>query len=504
MFIIEMIYFPKKTSRMYFQYQKILFLQRKNINSKRIMRRFFYISLILFAGFTHLFAEDEEMDTTINRVYCISIFSDINSTSWIHTQRGFDEAEAVNATAIIVHLNTYGGEVVFADSIRTRILNSAIPVHVFIDNNAASAGALISIACDKIFMRPGGNIGAATVVNQTGEQMPDKYQSYMRGTIRATAEAHGMDTTVVDGDTIVKWIRDPHIAEAMVDERVVVPGLVDSVHVLTLTAMEAIKYGFCDGLANNINEVIEKLQIENPEITTFRPSVYDGIKGFLTSPILQGILILLIIGGIYFELQTPGIGFPLLAAAIAAVLYFAPLYIDGLAAHWEIALFIIGIALIALEIFVIPGFGVAGVSGIFLTITGLTLSLVNNVNFDFSGVDGSDFLVAVLTVICGMTGALVVGIWLSQKILTQKSGAFARLALHTTQEIEDGYVGIDSSMSHLVGCNAVAATVLRPAGKVMIDDELYDARAVESYIEKGDAVKVVGFSSGQLNVRKIQ
>ncbi|HKK67195.1 MAG TPA: hypothetical protein VJ946_03250, partial [Bacteroidales bacterium] len=319
-------------------------------------------------------AQDEQ--ETTNQIYRLRIFSEINSTSWIHTQKAFAEAEAMNADAILVHLNTYGGQVIFADSIRTKILNSNIPVHVFIDNNAASAGALISIACDSIYMRPGANIGAATVVNQGGEQMPDKYQSYMRSTIRATAESHGKDTIITPTDTIIKWVRDPRIAEAMVDDRIRIPGVIDSGKVLTFTALEAIENGFCEGTAETVDEVIGKLDLKPYEMDTFEPTFYDSIKGFVTSPVLQGILVLLIIGGLYFELQSPGIGFPLAVSVAAAILYFAPLYIDGLAANWEILIFIIGIALIAVEIFAIPGFGLAGISGIILALTGLTLSLL--------------------------------------------------------------------------------------------------------------------------------
>ena len=457
---------------------------------------FFCLSVVTAKGDKKVSADEKKI------VYILPIFSDISSTSWIFMQRAFIEAKTNNADVIILHLNTYGGEVIFADSMRTRILNSDIPVHVFIDNNAASAGALISIACQKIFMRPGANIGAATVVNQTGEEMPDKYQSYMRATIRATAEAHGKDTIVVNGDTIYKWKRDPRIAEAMVDERVVIHGLVDSAYVLTFTALEAIEHGFCDGLANNISEVIEHLGIEKPEIMTFSSTFYDKMKGFLTSPILRGLLILLIVGGIYFELQTPGVGFPLLAAAIGAILYFAPLYIDGLAENWEIALFLIGVLLIILEIFVFPGFGIAGVLGIIFVITGLTLSLVENVSFDFSGVNMNSFFSAMLTVICGIGGAFIFSILLSQRILTQKTGIFSKVALQTTQEIEDGFVGVDASMSHLIGQEAITATILRPSGKILINEEIYDARAVESFIEKGEAVNVVNFVSGQLYVRK--
>ena len=167
------------------------------------MKQRIVFALMFLVFGTQLFAEG--VDSLKTKVYTFKIFREIGSTSWIHTQEAFAEAEAMKADVILLHMNTYGGQVVFADSIRTKILNSAIPVHVFIDNNAASAGALISIACDSIYMRPGANIGAATVVNQSGEKMPDKYQSYMRATMRATAEAHGADTIVEEGKTIIKW-----------------------------------------------------------------------------------------------------------------------------------------------------------------------------------------------------------------------------------------------------------------------------------------------------------
>lgn len=228
-------------------------------------------------------------------------------------------------------------------------------------------------------MRKGANIGAATVVNQTGAALPDKYQSYMRSMIRSTAEAQGKDTLIQNGDTIYKWKRDPLIAEAMVDDRVIVPNLIDSGKVLTLTSQEALKWGYCDGIAESPGQVItEYIGCKDYEIKSYEPSWFDNVKGFFMSPVIQGLLIIIIIGGIYFEMQTPGLGFPSAAAIIAAILYFAPLYMDGLAENWEILLFILGVILIMLEIFVIPGFGIAGISGIILVVGGLTMSLLNN------------------------------------------------------------------------------------------------------------------------------
>jgi len=315
-------------------------------------------------------------------IYTFAIKDNIAAPTWRITQEAFEEALALEADAVILHLNTYGGEVSAADSIRTKLLNAPMPVYVFIDDNAASAGALIAIACDSIYMKPGGKIGAATVVNQTGEQVPDKYQSYMRATMRATAEAHGKDTLITGSDTLYTWHRDPAIAEAMVDPRLYVEGVSDTGQVLTFTASEAITHGYCEGTAASIEEVISKLGIEEYELRSYNPTGLDKMIGFLINPMVSGVLIMIIIGGIYFELQSPGIGFALGASIVAALLYFAPLYLEGMAENWELILFIVGVILIMVEIFAIPGFGVAGVAGIIAIITGLTLSLVDNVVFE--------------------------------------------------------------------------------------------------------------------------
>ena len=428
-------------------------------------------------------------------VYKIDIRKEIDHTTWIYLHNGLEKAGELKADAILLHMNTYGGLLEAADSMRTAILYNPIPVYVFIDNNAASAGALLSIACKKIYMREGANIGAATVVNQTGEAMPDKYQSYMRSMIRSTAEAQGKDTILQGKDTIYRWRRDPLIAEAMVDDRVVVPNLIDSGKVLTFTAQEALKWNYCDGIANDIDQVITQyLGYDEYKITGYEPSWFDNVKGFLLSPMLQSLLIIIIIGGIYFEMQTPGLGFPSAAAVIAAILYFAPLYIDGLAANWEILLFILGILLLLVEIFVIPGFGVAGISGIILVVAGLTMSLIDNTDLNFEGVPGANISRAAWTVLVGIGLGTALIIWLSNKI--GHKGPLRRIALNT--DLEEAVSS--PVLTDLIGKEGVASTVLRPSGKVLIDGKLYDSVSDFGYIEKGTTVKVVRFENAQIYV----
>ncbi len=428
-------------------------------------------------------------ETKEKLVYKLNIKQDITKATWRQTQQAFEEADSLGADVFLIHMNTYGGTVLDADSIRTKILQSPIPVYVFIDNNAASAGALISLACDSIYMRPGGSIGAATVVNPTGQAMPDKYQSYMRSTMRATAEAHGKDTIITGNDTIYEWRRDPRIAEAMVDQSVFIEGIIDTGKVLTFTPTEAIENGYCEGIAENIPEVLKKVGIDEYRIVEYEPTWIERIIGFLVLPMVSGILIMAIIGGIYFEMQSPGIGFALGVAVVAAILYFAPLYLEGLAAHWEILMFVVGVILIMVEIFVIPGFGVTGISGIVFVFAGLVLSLINNVNFDFEGVEIATVGVAVTTVIIGVFGGFLLSLYLGNKLFTSNAGLFKNLSLKTVQNVNDGFVCIETGMYALKGKTGISKTVLRPGGKVFIEGEVFDAVANSGFIDKD--VKII-------------
>ncbi len=473
-------------------------------NNFTIFRRMHILAaiILLFTSARGTLENGESDNNNATLVYIIPIKQQIDPRTVRITQRGFEEAMAMNASYIIIHMNTYGGLVDAADSIRTRILNSKIPVYVFIDNNAASAGALISIACDSIYMRPGGNIGAATVVNQTGEAAPDKYQSYMRSTMRATAEAQGKDTVIRGNDTIIEWRRDPAIAEAMVDPSTYIEGVIDTGKVLTLTAEEALDIGYADGIAENMEEVLALAGIEKYETVEYQISSLEKIILFFLNPVIQGVLIMLIVGGIYFELQTPGIGFPIAAAGVAAILYFLPLYLEGIAENWEILLFIGGLILLALEIFVIPGFGIAGFGGVALLVTGLTLAMVDNIVFEMEDVSiGITAIIrALFIVLSSLFTSIVLSIYLSKFFFA--SSFFHGLALETVQNQADGYVGVDPLFKSMVGKNGISRTVLRPSGSIIIDDEIYDAKSLTGYIEKNTPVKVVKYETGQLYVVK--
>lgn len=429
-------------------------------------------------------------------VYVLRIDDEIGSTTWQYTHSAIQEANEQNADLLLVHLNTYGGSVQHADSIRTALLHFHKPVVAFVDNNAASAGALIALACDSVYMRPDASMSAATVVNGAdGTAMPDKYQSYMRAMMRATAESHGK---TMGKDSTMQWRRNPLVAEAMVDSRIEVPGLVDSTKVLTLTPDEAIKWGFADGKAESIADLLSQLDITEYNITQYKPQWETILMGFLTNPAVQAILITLILGGIYFEMHSPGMGFPSVVACTAALLYFLPLCLGGVVSAWVAVLFVVGAVLILLELFVIPGFGICGISGIAAISVSIIAALIQSFTIPELGMD----MTAVWKAIGTFSVALILTIGLAWYLTSRYGPKFIRkhTELLKSQLVEDGYIGVDTSMRQFIGHRAKASTDMRPGGKIMIQDQEFDAVSERGFIAEGTFVIVTRFENAQLYV----
>ncbi len=438
----------------------------------------------------------------VHLIHMLRLDDEIGSSTWRYTREALDKAHEDNASLLLVHLNTYGGSVVHADSIRTALMRCEIPIVAYVDNNAASAGALIALACDSVYMRPGSSMGAVTVVNGTdGAAMPDKYQSYMRAMMRATAERHGH--MAGSDSTAGQWRRDPLIAEAMVDPRVEVKGLIDSTRVLTFTASEAVKWGYAEGEADSVDDVLSRLGYTpgTYEMEEYAPTWVDRLIGFLTNPAVQAVLIMIIIGGIYMELHTPGVGFPSAAAIIAAALYFLPIYITGIAGSWIIMLFMAGFVLIVLELFVVPGFGVTGISGIVCIALAILFGLIENYTFSITHADTSAVWSSLAIFFSGVI--LAIGaVW----YLTSSHGPkWVRRHTDLTTELRSdrGFIGVDMSPSRLVGHDGVAVTDMRPAGKVQVDGETLDAVAMMGFLHAGTRVKIVKYENAQIYVNEI-
>lgn len=417
------------------------------------------------------------------RILVMEMKSEIDPRMTRYVDLALKRADETHANLVIIEMDTYGGILTDAKEIVDRILRFDTPVWVFINSDAASAGALISIACDSIYMSPGASIGAATVVDAAGNKAPDKFQSYMRSIMRSTAEANG---------------RDPRIAEGMVDESVTIEGIKEAGKVITFSTSEAIKHGFCEAQVKSIAEILERNGILNYQMEYYRLAPVEKIIAFVLNPFVSSLLILIIIAGIYFEMQSPGLGFAGLAALVALILYLIPYYLNGLAENWEILALVLGILLVGLELFVIPGFGVAGIAGIGLTVGSLILIMLNNDAFNFDLVRMHDILVAAAAVSGGVLGGVAVLFLAGARLRSTRF--YKKVALTTTQDRSEGYVSTATGES-LVGKKGTAYTVLRPSGKVLIDEKIYDAYTRGDFIEKGQPIEVISDEGPSLRVK---
>ena len=418
------------------------------------------------------------------QVLHLKVTSDIDPRSNRYVTLGLERAIEMNADFVILELDTYGGALTDADEIRTKILNYERPIYAFINKDAASAGALISIACDSIYMTTGSSIGAATVVTGEGKAAPDKYQSYMRSIMRSTAESKG---------------RNPEIAEAMVDEEILLDSLIKDGKVLTFSVSEAIENGFCEAEVEGIEDIMLKSNIKTYDIELFKLNWSERIIALFLNPAVSGVLILLILGGLYFELQSPGFGFPIAASIIAALLYFTPYYLNGLAENWEIILFFVGLLLISIEIFVIPGFGLPGILGLVFTIGSLVLVMINNDGLSFDLIEPSLINNAIITSLIGFLGALFLMIFIGTRLT--RTSFFNRFALTAVQDTSRGYTSSFYNKS-LIGATGIVESILRPSGRVKIDSEIYDAYTRGEYLDKGEKIEVISAEGTSLKVKK--
>ena len=415
-----------------------------------------------------------------NEVHIAYIEDEIDLGLAPYISRVVSDAEKDNAEAIIFKINTFGGRVDAATQIKDAIIGTDLLTIAFINNRAISAGALIALSCKKIIMVPGSSIGAATVVNQTGEKVGEKYQSYMRSEMRSTAERNG---------------RPVNIAEGMVDERIIIPGLVDSTQLVTLTSEEALKYGIADTLLKSIDEVYAYFGLTNAERVYQKSNWAEDVVRFLNNPIMSSILIMIGIFGLIAEVKSPGWGLPGTAGLIALALFFGSSYILQLASIIEILMFVVGLGLILLEVFVIPGFGVAGISGIILVIASLFFSMVGEDPFlDFDAVS-----IAIMKLSVGLLAALIL-IFLLARFLP-KSNFFKKFILSEEEKADAGYTS-RSNLSELLGAEGVALTTLRPAGTAEFNGKRVDVVTDSEYIDHGKPIVVTAVEGMRVVVRE--
>jgi len=434
--------------------------------------------------------EKTALEKTV-RVVRGTIDGEINNVASAYVTRLVADVKAKKAEVLLLEMNTFGGRVDSAVAIRDALIDLDATTIVFINKRAISAGALISLACDKIAMSPGGTIGAATpVLSGPGAEMPqaveEKYLSYFREEMRSTAETSG---------------RDPDIAEAMVDSDKEVEGVSESGKLLTLTTQKAMELKFVDLEATSVEETLEKLgyPTESEELAR---SWSENLAAFLTNSSVASFLFLAMLVCAYMEYQTPGFGlFGGLAIFCFAVLYLSH-YLVNLAGWEELILFVLGVVLLLVEIFVIPGFGISGILGIFCLLASGTLMLMAGDWSDFS-LSNPFSLDAVQRVLFSTLLGFGVLLLLLRLLPKTGSGPSRRLVLATTLGGDAGYLSHESSESSddLVGEEGEAITPLRPSGRARIGGRRLEVETEGEFIERGEAVKVVRQAAGRIIVR---
>ena len=441
--------------------------------------------LYFFSAITLLYADT---------VYRVPINGTIDLGLPPFIKRTLEEAKTKNASAVIFDINTFGGRVDAATQIKDAILASDIETIAFINRRAISAGALISLSCEKIFMTGGALIGAATAVDMSGKKGSEKVISFMREEMASTAEKRG---------------RNKEIARGMVDEdlsftHLVIDGdsmLVNDIEgrkegkLISLTTDQALKYQIADGTFETVSSIIDSLGYGSIELIETSENWSEKIVRFLTDPVVASLLTTFGFLGILFELQSPGWGIPGFVGLTCLILSLSASYIAELATMSDLIFTIAGLALIFLEMLVIPGFGVIGIGGIGLVLYGMYLLLLPDVPVgdEIVGQAMDGFLI-------GLLGAMV-GLFLLSKIMI-KSKFWEQLTAPSSQEKNKGYSN-SQGWETLKGHSGITDTDLHPSGWIIINDKRIFVVSEGGYIEKGKEIEVLSVEGNRVTVREL-
>ena len=396
-------------------------------------------------------------------------------------ERAIREAESAGVSVVVLDIDTPGGRVDSAERIADAISDSGVPVYAFVNRRAFSAGALIALATRGIYMRPGSVLGAVTPVDGSGTKASEKIVSAMRSEMRALAEARGLD---------------PAIAEAMVDESLAVPNVVDAGRLLTLTTEEAVHVGYASE-TDNFSSLLDDLGFAGAEVTDFDVNWAERFVRFFSNPVVAPFLLSLGFLGLIIEIKTATFGLAGLAGALSLSLFFGSHLILGLAGWEDLLLVGAGVLFVAAEVLLIPGFGLFGVLGIAGIAGGIYMSLLGSLP------SAQDFSRAGSVLITTLVLLLVTGWALLRHLPKSKRMFQSGIFLGTRTDRAIGYESAEKR-SDLIGAEGVAATDLRPSGVGIFRDERVDIVSQSEWIEEGTPVRVVSAEGYRQVVRPIR
>ena len=412
-------------------------------------------------------------------------------------RRGIREAEALRARALILDMDTYGGKVQSAEKIMQALGKAGVPTVTYVNTKAISAGALIAAATARIYMAPQSQIGDAKLLEMSPLPMlgakeidpglKEKAYSAVRAMVRSACERNGH-----------RW----ELFEAMMDEDALHTNLVAQGTLLTLTSQEAVTQGLAVATVQNRAELLELLMLSAAPLVTIQPKSGERVARFLNSMLVSGLLLMIGLGGIFVEFKSPGTSVPGIIGAVALGLFFWGHYVAGLSGWFELALFLVGLILIMIEIFIIPGFGATGISGILCMLAALVLAMVDWSPGNWSARPGLEELMQPVAIVAmGILGSLIL-LALVAKVMPRTPGV-ANIFLQRQMDATDGYTARNNDeLTRWIGKAGVAKTILRPAGKALIEATLLDVVTDGGFITAGTAVKVVRADNNRLVVEQ--
>lgn len=396
-----------------------------------------------------------------------------------YVARGLAEAQQAGAAAVILDIDTPGGRVDAALRIVEAILDADVPVYAYVSHWALSAGAMIALAADSIYMRPASSIGAATPVTGAGEKAPEKIMSAMRSEFRALAERRGLD---------------PRIAEAMVDEQIAIEGVTEEGQLLTLTASEAVALGVAAAEIEGQGDLLLRHGLHNADVVTVSINWAESLVRFLSNPLVAPLLLSIGTLGLIIEIKTPSFGMAGAVGVLSLAAFFGSHLIVGLAGYEELILLGVGLVALAVEVFIIPGFGVAGVVALVCIGAATFLALLGSLA-TWGDVAMASGIMAVTAGIVGAAFYLLV-----RQMPTSRRWAGVFLSDATDRAL--GYIAGETHQE-LVGTEGVALTDLRPSGSARFGDERFDVVAEGGFVTKGQRVRVIRSEAYRLVVEAV-
>jgi membrane-bound serine protease (ClpP class) len=400
-------------------------------------------------------------------VYRIAVTGTVENGLAPYVARSLREAEAARAAAAYLDIDTPGGRVDAAERISDAVRRARLPVYAFVNPRAFSAGALIAISAKEIYMRPGAVMGAATPVDGEGNRASEKMVSAMRAEFRAVAEERGLD---------------PRIAEAMVDEAVEIPGVVAKGQLLTLTSGEARKVGYARAEVADEAALLDAVGLSGAQVVSVEPNWAEQVVRFLTNPLVSPLLLSLGILGLVLEIKSGAFGLGGLISLASLGLFFGSSFVLGLAGWEEVLLLGLGLVALAVEAFVLPGFGVAGVLGLAAVAAAMVLAMM--------GATPTTGDVAQALAILGASLVITVAVVYAWLRHIPNSDRWGGLFLRGGMAQSEGYISAPPR-ADLVGQEGIAVTDLRPAGTAAIAGERLDVVTEGEFVAQGSPVRVL-------------